>query len=109
LRQWLAFATVAVTWGTTFFLYKLAIRELPPETILLYRTVLGTGTLGIAALVLRPSWRAPLWAWVAMLLFGLFNLGFPQWLIVLGGLGHDGGDAGRHAAAHAADGAARAA
>lgn len=82
LRQWLAFLAVAMSWGTTFFFYKLAIRELPPETILLYRTILGTATLGLAALWLRPKWRAPVWAWVAMAVFGLFNLGFPQWLIV---------------------------
>jgi len=82
LRQWLAFVFVATSWGTTFFFYKLAIRELPPPAILLYRTVLGTATLAVAALILRPSWRAPRWAWATMTVFGLFNLGFPQWLIV---------------------------
>jgi drug/metabolite transporter (DMT)-like permease len=81
-RQWLAFAFVAVTWGTTFFWYKLALRELPPHAVLLYRTGLGTLALGAAAVWLRPGWRAPARAWLTMVLFGVGNLAFPQWLII---------------------------
>ena len=66
--QILAFAFVALSWGTTFMWYKLALRDMEPVTILLYRTVLGAAVLGAVVAWLRPRWRAPLAMWAAGLL-----------------------------------------
>ena len=82
LGQRFSFTLVAAAWGSTFMWYKLALRDMEPVTILLYRTVLGAVVLGGIVAWTRPRWRAPLGMWIAVIIFGIGNLGLPQWMIL---------------------------
>ena len=46
-RQWFAFGVVSITWGTAYFWYKIALRELGPLPILIYRMGFGVVTLAV--------------------------------------------------------------
>lgn len=83
-KQWLSFWFVTLTWGTTFLWHKVALRELDPLTILLFRMVLGALVLAVVAAAVRPRWRGLGWAWLSPIALGLGNLALPHFLIVWG-------------------------
>jgi hypothetical protein len=84
LRDWGRLLALSALWGGSFFFVGVAVRELPPLTIVTLR-------VGIAALVLlavvraagltMPTGRA---AWAAFLGMGLLNNVVPFCLIVWG-------------------------
>ena len=75
---------LALIWGSSFFFAELALRELPPLTIVLHRVVYATLLLGAFAwlrgLVLPRSPRA----WLAFLVMGALNNAIPFSLIFWG-------------------------
>ena len=83
-RDWLLLAALSVLWGGSFFFNGVAVRELPPFTLVLLRVVL-------AAMILLPllyAQRHPLpkgWkGWKPFFLMALFNNVLPFSLIVTG-------------------------
>lgn len=83
-RDWSLLATLSVLWGGAFFFNGVALRELPPFTLVLLRVAL-------AALILLPllyAQRHPLpkgWVgWRPFFLMALFNNVVPFSLIVTG-------------------------
>jgi drug/metabolite transporter (DMT)-like permease len=83
-RDWPLLVLLSILWGGSFFFTGIAVRELPPLTIVLAR-------VGIAAVLLLPA----LWAsgarlparpkdWMPFLVMGLLNNVIPFCLIVSG-------------------------
>jgi drug/metabolite transporter (DMT)-like permease len=83
-RDWALLAALSVLWGGSFFLNGVALRELPPLTLVLLR-------VAIAAIILLPLLRScglPFpkgWTgWQPFFLIALFNNVLPFSLIVMG-------------------------
>jgi len=75
---------LAVIWGGSFFFAGIALREVPPLTITLFRVVLA---LPVLALILRArglSLPLPGRTWAAWLVMGLLNNALPFSLIFWG-------------------------
>ena len=83
-REWAMLLALSVLWGGSFFFIGIAVKELPPLTIMMLR-------VGCAALILNlvvrfmGQWmpRDPK-LWLAFFGMGLFNNVIPQTLIVWG-------------------------
>ena len=83
-REWALLLILSVLWGGSFFFIGVAVKELPPLTIMMLR-------VGIAALILHVVIRAMgQWmprdpkVWLAFAGMGLLNNVIPQSLIVWG-------------------------
>jgi drug/metabolite transporter (DMT)-like permease len=84
VRDWSLLAALSVLWGGSFFFNGVALRELPPLTLVLLRVAL-------AALILLPLLRAyglpfpnGILGWRPFLAVALFNNVLPFSLIVIG-------------------------
>ena len=83
-RDWALLVLLSILWGGSFFFTGIAVRELPPLTIVLAR-------VAIAAVLLLPVlWAngtrppASLAGWMPFLVMGLLNNVIPFSLIVSG-------------------------
>src|SRR6516165_1314850 len=83
-RDWMLLVLLSILWGGSFFFNGVAVRELPPLTIVLARVTIA------AALLLPLLWarggRLPtrLFGWMPFLVMGLLNNVIPFSLIVMG-------------------------
>lgn len=84
LKQWLLLAALSVLWGGSFLFVGIAVKELPPLTIVLAR-------VGLAALILLPFMLAlghklppTLPAWMPFLGMAILNNVIPFTLITVG-------------------------
>lgn len=84
LREWGLLGLLALIWASSFLFNKLALRGLPPFTIVALRVSLGAVALWIAAYSagLRPPAGARVW--MEFLLLGLLANAIPFSLIVWG-------------------------
>lgn len=82
--EWAMLLTLSVLWGGSFFFTGVAVRELPPLTIVLLRV--GLAALILNLVVLAASLRMPSdhRVWAAFLGMGLLNNVVPFCLIVWG-------------------------
>ena len=83
-REWLLLITLSVVWGGSFFFIEVAVRELPPLTVVLGRVAIAA--LALNAYVLARNGRMPgaLRTWGAFLVMGALNGLIPYTLIVWG-------------------------
>lgn len=81
-KNWAKFIAVGLIWGSTFLWIKIAIREVGPYTLVLYRTFISVLTLLYFAV--RQRQRLSRVVLFPALFLGLFNLIFPQSLISWG-------------------------
>lgn len=83
-REWIMLAALSILWGGSFFFIGVAVKELPPLTIVTLRVGLAAVTLWIIALVMgfRPPKGTSIW--LAFLVMGLLNNVIPFGLIVWG-------------------------
>lgn len=83
-REWLLLVTLSVMWGGSFFFVEVALRELPPLTVVLGRV--GIAALALNAYVISRCGRMPgaLRTWGAFLVMGALNGLVPYTLIVWG-------------------------
>jgi drug/metabolite transporter (DMT)-like permease len=83
-RDWMLLVLLSILWGGSFFFNGVAVRELPPLTIVLARVTIA------AALLLPLLWArggrlpARLSGWTPFLVMGLLNNVIPFSLIVMG-------------------------
>jgi drug/metabolite transporter (DMT)-like permease len=82
--DWALLASLSVLWGGTFYFVAIAVRELPPFTIVLCRVALAAIALHVllAAMGRSMPWRRE--AIIAFLGMGLLNNVLPFSLIVFG-------------------------
>lgn len=79
-RGWLLFAVMCVVWGVPYLLIKVAVEEISPAELVLWRTTLGAAVLLPWALrsgALRPALRA----WRPLLLFAVLEMAGPWFLL----------------------------
>ena len=82
--QWTLLLTLSLLWGASFFLFAVALRDLPPLTVVWMRVAIAASLLWAVVWlqgVVLP--RRPL-VWMAFLLMGLLNNAIPFSLIAWG-------------------------
>lgn len=84
LREWLLLLVLSLLWGGSFFFVGVAVKELPPFTIVALRVMLAAIILWLVVAVtrLKVSWSPRVW--LAFLVMGLLNNVIPFSLIVSG-------------------------
>jgi drug/metabolite transporter (DMT)-like permease len=73
LGAWASLVTVAAMWGGSFFFVALAVRDLPPFTIVLGRVLIGGVILGALVGLLGQHFPRERGSWLAFLVMGLLN------------------------------------
>jgi drug/metabolite transporter (DMT)-like permease len=82
--EWGLILFLSVVWGGSFFFNAIAIRELPPFTIVLLRVAIAAGVLLLILRARGLSMPREGRAWRAFLVMALFNNVMPFTLIVVG-------------------------
>lgn len=83
-QTWLLLGLLSILWGGAFFFIGVAVRELPPFTIVLVRVGLGALFLIPALKLLGGAWPKSLEGWMPFLGMGLLNNVIPFSLLVAG-------------------------
>ncbi len=82
--EWSQLLLLSFLWGGSFFFNHIALREVPPFTVMLGRAALAAVVLNIAVRVaglqMPRTWRA----WQPFIFMGVFNSVIPQSLILFG-------------------------
>ncbi len=83
-RDWLLLSILSVLWGGSFFFMAVALRELPPLTIIAVR-VSGAAIVlwGLCLISAQPILRS-LRSWRALLIMGILNTALPFSFIIWG-------------------------
>lgn len=84
LSQWLLLILLSVLWGLAFFFNGVALRELPPATIVFGRLALAALILVGAVRLLRLPFPTSLAAWAPYAVMSMFNNVIPFMLIARG-------------------------
>lgn len=71
LLPYAAFIALALIWGVSFLLIKLAVQDMSPQALLLFRSASGCAALAVIVFVIRrrlfnPGWRALLFSFAFM-------------------------------------------
>ena len=80
-KDWLAFVTLSLAWGSSFFWIKIAVTEIGPFLLVALRLLFGILGLGVVVLLRRPTWPKDRRAYWALLILGLTNTALPFVLI----------------------------
>jgi drug/metabolite transporter (DMT)-like permease len=83
-RDWSLLAVLSVLWGGSFFFNSVALRELPPLTLVLMRVALAAIILLPILRIYRIRFPASLSGWQPFFVVALFNNVLPFSLIVIG-------------------------
>ncbi|MBK1658861.1 DMT family transporter [Paracraurococcus ruber] len=83
-REWAMLLALAILWGGSFFFNGVAVRELPPLTLVWLRVAVAATALLLALRLLRIAMPTDRRAWAAFLGMGLLNNVIPFSLIVWG-------------------------
>ncbi|WP_074012797.1 DMT family transporter [Candidatus Sodalis sp. SoCistrobi] len=86
ISEWGMLLGLSLLWGGSFFFNRLALRELPPLTVVMLRVGLGALAMWLLLRLLRLSFPTGLRLWPAFMLMGLLNNVIPFTLIVWGQL-----------------------
>lgn len=84
LREWALLIALSVLWGGSFLFIGVAVKELPPLTIVALRLALAALTLQAALRVMGVPVPRDRRVWAAFLGMGLLNNAVPMTLIVWG-------------------------
>lgn len=82
--EWAMLVGLAVVWGSSFFFSKVALRDLPPFTIVWVRSVLGALFLWFIVRLGGQSMRLPWRVWRDFAVLGVLNSTLPFSLISYG-------------------------
>lgn len=84
LRDWTMLFTLGLLWGGSFFFSAIAVAEIPPLVLVLFRVVLAAAALHIYLAVRGPSFSLALPLAGSFLVLGLINNVIPFSLMFLG-------------------------
>lgn len=84
IGEWLMLLSLSVLWGGSFFFTEIALRELPPFTIVLTRVILAASILWLLVLSLGQKIPKAKSTWLVFFVMGLINNVIPFSLIVWG-------------------------
>ncbi|MGB3140861.1 MAG: DMT family transporter, partial [Aestuariivirga sp.] len=83
-REWALLLILSVLWGGSFFFIGVAVKELPPLTIMMLRVGLAALTLHVVIRAMGQWMPRDTRIWLAFAGMGLLNNAIPQTLIVWG-------------------------
>ena len=83
-KAWFLLILLSILWGGSFFFAEIALRELPPFTVVLGRVGIAAITLHVLVLATGQRMPASLGLWGAFLVMGALNNLIPFSLIVWG-------------------------
>ena len=94
LKDWLYLLVLVGLWGTSFLFVKIAVRSIPPATLVAARFVIAAGVLSVAVHARGLPWPTSRRVWGHYLLMGLIGNSLPFTLIAWGQIRVDVGLAG---------------
>lgn len=83
-REWSLLLLLSLLWGGSFFFISVAVKELPPLTIMLLRVSIAAAVLWLVLKLSRQSIPMRREVWLALAVMGIGNNVIPQTLIVWG-------------------------
>jgi drug/metabolite transporter (DMT)-like permease len=84
ISEWLLLVVLSILWGGSFFFNEVALRDLPPFTLVLGRVGLAAIALNILVRIMGHSMPGSLKAWLPLIIMGALNNLIPFCLIVWG-------------------------
>ena len=75
--EWAMLLTLSVLWGGSFFFVGIAVKELPPLTIVVLRVGLAAAMLGLVLRLIGLRLPRERSAWIAFFGMGLLNNAIP--------------------------------
>lgn len=84
LNSWLLLLTLGIIWGGSFYFVGVAVKHLPPLTIVWIRVGLAALTLWAVLIIFNIPFPVTTKSWLALLGMGLLNNAIPFSLIVWG-------------------------
>lgn len=83
-RQWAMLFTLGALWGGSFFFARIAVMEIPPFSLVLFRVAIAAAALHVYLLAAGPSFRMALPYAGSFLILGLINNVLPFSLMFAG-------------------------
>jgi drug/metabolite transporter (DMT)-like permease len=83
-KDWLAFITLGLIWGSSFLWIKIAVSEISPILLVAFRLLFGILASAVVVLVARPAFPKERKLWLALTLIGFTNNALPYVLISWG-------------------------
>jgi drug/metabolite transporter (DMT)-like permease len=83
-KDWLAFITLGLIWGSSFLWIKIAVAEVSPILLVAFRLLFGILASAVVVLVARPAFPKERKLWLALTLIGFTNNALPYVLISWG-------------------------
>lgn len=83
-QDWARLAALSVLWGGSFFFVAIAVRELPPLTVVVARVALAAAALHLLLAVQGRAMRFGVRVWLALAGMGVLNNAIPFALIAWG-------------------------
>lgn len=84
IKEWIAFITLGLVWGSSFLWIKIAVQEVGPFLLVAMRLLFGILGLSIIIFSKRPQWPRAKRDWINLTLLGIGNNGLPYLLISWG-------------------------
>jgi drug/metabolite transporter (DMT)-like permease len=84
MREWLMLLLLSMLWGGSFFFTAIAIKSLPPFTIVFLRVGIAAAILNVVVIALGMKMPGGGRAWATFFVMGLLNNAIPFCLIVWG-------------------------
>ncbi len=81
-RSWVLFTLMGVIWGTPYLFIRIGLRQLTPETMILFRCVLSVAVL-LPAVVKERKVPLLFKHWFAFIIFAVVEIATPWYLIAL--------------------------
>jgi drug/metabolite transporter (DMT)-like permease len=73
LSDWAILLILSVMWGSSFYFTKIAVMDIPPMTLALYRVAIAAGTLAVLARAMGHSFPRDRKTWWNLTLMAAFN------------------------------------
>ncbi len=84
IKDWFAFIALSLAWGTSFLWIKIAIEEISPISLVVFRILFGIIGLLVVIAIRKPEWPKKSKQWVALAVIGMINVAVPFMLITWG-------------------------
>jgi drug/metabolite transporter (DMT)-like permease len=81
IREWIAFLSLTLIWGASFLWIKIAVQEVNPFSLVVFRITLGIFGLLIFFPIKKPKIPRHTRTWVDLAILGIFSSAVP-WMLI---------------------------
>ena len=81
IREWIAFLSLTLIWGASFLWIKIAVQEVNPFSLVVFRITLGLLGLLIFFPIKKPTIPRRTRTWVDLAILGIFSSAIP-WMLI---------------------------